>query len=108
MAVGAANLLGCPGAVCYRDCRVCDAACNPAGWQFAPLLAAVFMGMSGLGATIWPYVVPPGITIWDAAAPEKSKIFRLVGITLTLPLIIGYTVWAYGVFCGKVADEWYH
>ena len=67
-----------------------------------------FFGMAGLGVTMWPYVVPPGITIWDAAAPESSQIFMLVGVAITMPLIIGYTAWAYWVFRGKVADEGYH
>lgn len=71
-------------------------------------IALFFLGMSGLGVTIWPYVVPPGLTIWDAAAPERSQIFMLVGVAITMPLIIGYTAWAYWVFRGKVADEGYH
>ena len=71
-------------------------------------IALFFLGMSGLGVTIWPNVVPPGVTIWDAAAPERSQIFMLVGVALTMPLIIGYTIWAYWVFRGKVADEGYH
>jgi cytochrome d ubiquinol oxidase subunit II len=71
-------------------------------------IALFFLGMAGLGVTIWPYVVPPAITIWDAAAPERSQIFMLVGVALTMPLIIGYTIWAYWVFRGKVTDEGYH
>lgn len=71
-------------------------------------IALFFFGMAGLGVTMWPYVVPPGITIWDAAAPERSQIFMLVGVALTMPLIIGYTAWAYWVFRGKVTDEGYH
>lgn len=71
-------------------------------------IALFFLGMAGLGVTIWPYVVPPSVTIWDAAAPEKSQIFMLVGVAITMPLIIGYTAWAYWVFRGKVADEGYH
>lgn len=71
-------------------------------------IALFFLGMSGLGVTIWPNVVPPGVTIWDAAAPERSQVFMLVGVALTMPLIIGYTIWAYWVFRGKVADEGYH
>jgi len=66
------------------------------------------LGMAGLGFTIWPNVVPPDITIWDAAAPERSQIFMLVGVAITMPLIIGYTGWAYWVFRGKVGDEGYH
>jgi len=71
-------------------------------------IALFFMGAAGLGVTMWPYVVPPGVTIWDAAAPEKSQIFMLIGVAITMPLIIGYTAWAYWVFRGKVADEGYH
>ncbi len=71
-------------------------------------LGLFFLGMAGLGVTIWPYVVPPGVTIWDAAAPERSQVFMLVGVAITLPLIIGYTAWAYWVFRGKVGDEGYH
>ncbi|MFN3863565.1 MAG: cytochrome d ubiquinol oxidase subunit II [Erythrobacter sp.] len=71
-------------------------------------IALFFLGMSGLGVTIWPYAVPEALTIWDAAAPARSQAFMLVGVALTLPLIIGYTAWAYWVFRGKVADEGYH
>jgi len=71
-------------------------------------LALFFLGMAGLGVTIWPNVVPPGITIWDAAAPKRSQVFMLIGVAITLPLIIGYTAWAYWVFRGKVGDEGYH
>jgi cytochrome d ubiquinol oxidase subunit II len=71
-------------------------------------IALFFLGMSGLGVTIWPYVVPEALTIWDAAAPARSQIFMLVGVALTMPLIIGYTAWAYWVFRGKVAEEGYH
>ncbi|MXO89252.1 cytochrome d ubiquinol oxidase subunit II [Pontixanthobacter aquaemixtae] len=71
-------------------------------------LALFFFGMAGLGVTMWPYVVPPGLTIWDAAAPEKSQIFMLIGVAITLPLILAYTAWAYWVFRGKVGDEGYH
>jgi len=71
-------------------------------------IALFFLGMAGLGVTIFPYVVPPGITIWDAAAPERSQIFMLVGVAITMPLIIAYTAWAYWVFRGKVGEDGYH
>jgi cytochrome bd ubiquinol oxidase subunit II len=80
-------------------------------WELAPFLLSLGMfllGMAGLGVTMWPNVVPPDITIWDAAAPEKSQIFMLVGVAITMPLIIGYTGWAYWVFRGKVGAEGYH
>ena len=66
------------------------------------------LGTLGLGLTIWPNVVPPDVTIWDAAAPQRSQIFMLIGVVITMPLILGYTAWAYWVFRGKVGKEGYH
>ena len=66
------------------------------------------LDMAGLGLTIWPNVLPPGVTIWDAAAPERSQAFMLVGAALILPLILAYTAWSYWVFRGKVGGEGYH
>jgi len=80
-------------------------------WELAPFLLSLglfLLGMAGLGVTMWPYVVPADITIWDAAAPERSQAFMLVGVAITLPLILGYTGWAYWVFRGKVGHEEYH
>jgi len=80
-------------------------------WELAPFLLALalfLLGMAGLGVTIFPYVVPGELTIWDAAAPERSQVFMLVGAAITIPLILGYTAWSYWVFRGKVSDEGYH
>ena len=64
--------------------------------------------MAGLAISMWPFVVPDTVTIWDAAAPERSQSFMLVGVVITLPLILGYTAWSYWVFRGKVGAEGYH
>ena len=80
-------------------------------WELAPFLLALalfLLGMAGLGVTIWPYVVPDALTIWDAAAPGRSQVFMLIGLAITLPLILGYTGWSYWVFRGKVGAEGYH
>jgi len=71
-------------------------------------LAIFLLGMAGLGVSMWPYVVPSSLTIWDAAAPERSQIFMLVGVAICLPFILAYTGWAYWVFRGKVGPEGYH
>ena len=78
------------------------------GTPFLLSLALFLLGMAGLGVSMFPYVVPSGITIWDAAAPDRSLSFMLVGAMITLPLILGYTAWAYWVFRGKVGQEGYH
>ena len=67
------------------------------------------LGFAGLVLGIWPYLVPPSLTIWQAASPPSSQIFVLVGLVLLLPVILGYTWWSYRVFAGKVeADAGYH
>ena len=75
---------------------------------FLIALALFALGMAGLGISMWPYVVPDSITIWDAAAPERSQTFMLAGVALIMPLILAYTGWSYWVFRGKVGTEGYH
>ena len=81
------------------------------GAQILPfmLTIAVFgLCFIGLGISMYPFIVPDAVTIWQAAAPESSQVFMLVGVGIMLPLIIGYTAWGYWVFRGKVASEGYH
>lgn len=76
---------------------------------FVLTLALVFLGYSGLGISLWPTVIPPSTTIWDAAGPPQSLGFALVGALLIIPIILVYTAWSYWVFRGKVrAGEGYH
>jgi cytochrome d ubiquinol oxidase subunit II len=75
---------------------------------FLIALALFALGFAGLGVSLYPYIVPNSITIWDAAAPEKSQAFMLVGVALVMPLILAYTGWAYWVFRGKVGAHGYH
>ncbi|RFC64540.1 cytochrome d ubiquinol oxidase subunit II [Fulvimarina endophytica] len=72
-------------------------------------LGLFVLSFVGLGVSLYPYVVPPSVTIWDAAAPEASQIFMLFGAAVLLPLIVGYTAYAYWVFRGKIdPEEGYH
>ncbi len=76
---------------------------------FLYTLALVFLGYSGLGISLWPNIVPPSISIWEAASPPQSQGFALVGALLIIPLILMYTAWSYYVFRGKVeATDGYH
>jgi cytochrome d ubiquinol oxidase subunit II len=65
-------------------------------------LALFALSYAGLGISMYPYIVPQSITIWQAASPENSQVFMLVGVAILVPLILGYTTWAYWVFRGKV------
>ncbi len=73
------------------------------------VLTMVLFGLSflGLAISLWPYVVPRALTIWDAASPRDSQIFLLVGVAFLLPIILAYTFYSYRVFRGKV-EEGYH
>jgi len=69
---------------------------------FLAALALFALSYIGLGISFWPLMVPPSITIWDAAAPDISLGFLLVGALVLLPIILAYTGYAYWVFRGKV------
>jgi cytochrome d ubiquinol oxidase subunit II len=73
-------------------------------WALGLFLAA----FAGLGLSIWPYVVPAEVTIWEAATPFYSQIFMFVGAAVLIPIILGYTAYAYWVFRGKTDAEGYH
>jgi cytochrome d ubiquinol oxidase subunit II len=76
---------------------------------FGLALFLLFLGYSGLAISLWPNIIPPGISIRDAAGPDQSLGFTLVGALLIIPCILGYTAWSYYVFRGKVkAGEAYH
>ena len=63
----------------------------------------------GLVISLFPNLVPPSISIWQAAAPDSSLKFLLVGSAFLLPIILAYTTYAYWVFRGKVKEgEAYH
>ena len=46
---------------------------------FLAALALFVLSYIGLGISFYPYIVPPSITIWSAAAPDASLEFLLVG-----------------------------
>lgn len=75
---------------------------------FVLALALFALCFVGLGISMFPYIVPKAVTIWDAAAPESSQVFMLVGAGVMIPLILAYTGWAYWVFRGKVGAAGYH
>jgi len=82
---------------------------SPQAAPFVLTLVLVFLGYTGFGISLWPNVVPPALSIRDAAGPPQSLGFALVGALLVVPMIVGYTAWGYYVFRGKVdASHGYH
>ncbi|MBO6813922.1 MAG: cytochrome d ubiquinol oxidase subunit II [Rhizobiaceae bacterium] len=78
-------------------------------WPFLASLMLFVVSFIGIGISFYPHMVPPSLTIWQAAAPDSSLQFALVGTVVLVPLILGYTAYAYWVFRGKIdPDEGYH
>jgi len=76
---------------------------------FLATLAIFVVSFAGLGVSFYPNIVPPGLSIAEAAAPDDSLRFALVGTAALVPIILAYTAYAYWVFRGKVdPDAGYH
>jgi cytochrome d ubiquinol oxidase subunit II len=78
------------------------------GRMYSPFLLSIalfLLGYLGLAISLFPYIVPPNVTVWQAANVPASQLFALVGFSIVMPLTFLYTGWAYWVFRGKVAEE---
>ena len=80
--------------------------------ELAPfVLSLCFFGLGfvGLVAGLWPNIVPPSLSIWEAASSPHAQGFVLVGAAIMIPAVLAYTFYSYRVFRGKVtAEEGYH
>jgi cytochrome d ubiquinol oxidase subunit II len=83
-----------------------------AGREIPPFIAAIvlfLLGYLGLVISCYPYIVPPALTVWQTAAAPASQLFMLVGTVVLLPVVLGYVVFVYWLFRGKVREgEGYH
>ncbi|WP_353860649.1 cytochrome d ubiquinol oxidase subunit II [Azospirillum formosense] len=69
---------------------------------FAFAMGLFALSYLGLAISLWPVLIPPGITIWQAAAPPETQVFLLIGMAFLIPTILIYTAYSYWVFRGKV------
>jgi cytochrome d ubiquinol oxidase subunit II len=75
------------------------------GREVTPFLATIalfLLGYLGLVISNFPYLVPPSLTVWQTAAAPESQIFMLLGTLMLLPIILGYIVFVFWLFRGKV------
>jgi cytochrome d ubiquinol oxidase subunit II len=76
---------------------------------FLAVLGVFVVSFVGIGISFYPMMVPPSLTIWQAAAPDSSLAFALVGALILVPIILVYTAYSYWVFRGKIdPEEGYH
>jgi cytochrome d ubiquinol oxidase subunit II len=94
----------------YRDLSMIPGPDAAPDWRPWLLSAGVFMsGLVGLGISMFPYIVPFEVTIWEAAARENALMFMFVGAAFMLPIILIYTAFVYRLFWGKVKPgDGYH
>jgi cytochrome d ubiquinol oxidase subunit II len=79
------------------------------GLPFLATIGLFLLGYLGLVISNFPYLVPPTLTIWQTAAAPASQIFMLIGTLFLLPVILGYILFVYWLFWGKVREgEGYH
>jgi cytochrome d ubiquinol oxidase subunit II len=72
-----------------------------ARWPFLITAAIFVLGFVGIAYSFFPYVIPGRMTVWQASAARESQLIIFVGAIALLPLIGGYTLFAYRVFRGK-------
>ncbi len=75
-------------------------------WQALPfglMVLALVMGACGLAYSLFPYVVMDQLTVWQAASSPASLKMIFIGCAITVPAILGYTVFSYRVFHGKAS-----
>lgn len=76
--------------------------------EVSPFLLSIVLfclGYLGLAISLWPWIVPYQISLWQAAADPKSLSLMLVGVSIFLPFILAYTGYSYYVFRGKSNHE---
>jgi len=73
--------------------------------ELTPFLASVglfLLSFLGIAVSLWPMIVPGKYTLMEAASPESTQAFLLVGTLFLLPVVLFYTGWSYWIFRSKV------
>jgi len=72
------------------------------GWVvFASTVLIFLLAFLGLAYSIYPFIVINQLTVWQAASAPASLVVILVGVAISLPAIIAYTIFMYKVFWGR-------
>jgi cytochrome d ubiquinol oxidase subunit II len=74
------------------------------GWVvFASTVLIFVMSFLGLAYSLYPYIVIDRLTVWEAASAHESLMVIFIGVAITLPAIVAYTVFMYRVFWGRAS-----
>ncbi|MFD7872841.1 cytochrome d ubiquinol oxidase subunit II [Streptomyces sp. NPDC059766] len=74
-------------------------------WRpFAAVATMTASGLLGLAVGSLPVVVPPGLTVHQAASPHSSQLFLVLGVGLCMPFVLAYNIYAWRSFRGKYSE----
>jgi cytochrome d ubiquinol oxidase subunit II len=68
---------------------------------FASTVGIFLLSFYGLAYSLFPWLVIDKLDIWQAASAPEALLVIFYGVVIVLPVIIGYTIFAYRVFWGK-------
>ncbi|MCU0942981.1 MAG: cytochrome d ubiquinol oxidase subunit II [Hydrogenophaga sp.] len=72
------------------------------GWLvFVNTVLIFVLAFFGLAYSIFPDIVIGRLTVWEAASATGSLTVIFIGVAVTLPVIVAYTIYMYRVFWGK-------
>lgn len=77
-------------------------------YEYIPFWSSVGVFLTcyfGFIISTYPYIVPRHITYIQAAAPQSSLLFMLIGACIMLPPLLYYTYFSYKIFSGKVTEK---
>lgn len=68
---------------------------------FVLAIGIFLLGFVGLVVSLWPYVVPRHVAVWDGIADLQTLAFAGTGVAIIIPIVLAYQAHAYWVFRGK-------
>ncbi|WP_339490964.1 cytochrome d ubiquinol oxidase subunit II [Pseudomonas sp. EL_65y_Pfl2_R95] len=74
-------------------------------FSYLPLFAALgifVLAFATMVVALYPLIVPPKLTLQDAASSPTSQVFMLVGFAVLIPVTLLYNTYGFRVFSGKV------
>ena len=80
------------------------------GSEYKPFIYSIVVFLcayTGIAISVYPYLIPYQVTLWEAAAPDSTLRFILIGVVIMLPILLAYTLYAYHLFRGKTSEN-YH
>lgn len=80
------------------------------GSEYKPFFYSIVVFLcayTGIAISVYPYLIPYQVTLWEAAAPDSTLRFILIGVVIMLPVLLAYTLYAYHLFRGKTSEN-YH